>query len=134
MASVSKECNECGKYYSGEADGAAVRCPKCGEEELSVSSGDWPFQRCPCCDCHQFYRRKDFNQIIGCLIILVGALFVPFTYGLSLIVLSLLDYLLYRKVPELLVCYKCGAEYRRFGALPEEIEVFDHHIAELYEE
>lgn len=133
MSSVSKECDVCSKYYGTEADGTVVLCPQCGEEELSVFSGDWPFKRCPCCESHKFYRRKDFNQIIGCLIILVGAIFVPFTYGLSLIALSLLDYLLYRKVPELLICYKCGAEFRGFGPLPEDVAVFDHHIGELYE-
>lgn len=133
MASVSKECSKCGNYYCVEADGPAVQCHRCRKETLTVSSDGWPFETCLCCSCHQFYRRKDFNQIIGCLIILVGAIFVPFTYGLSLIALSLLDYLLYRKVPVVLVCYKCGAEYRGFGLLPNEIDVFDHHVGELYE-
>lgn len=70
---------------------------------------------------------------MGCLIILIGALLVPFTYGLSLPALLLVDWLLYRRVAEVTVCYKCGVEFRDFGVIPESVKVFDHHIAELYE-
>ena len=63
----------------------------------------------------------------------MGALFVPVTYGLSLVVVLLVDLILYRRVAELIVCYKCGAEFRGFGPIPETIELFNHHIGELYE-
>lgn len=133
MASVSKECEQCGEFYGGEANGVAISCPKCGVETIVVAANDWSFKKCAYCDCKQLYKRKDFNQLIGCLIILVGAFFVPFTYGISLIALSIFDYLLYRRVPEILVCYKCGTEFRGFGVIPVAIDQFDHHIAELYE-
>ena len=52
------------------------------------------------CGCQNLYRKKDFNQVIGCLIILIGAILVPWTYGLSLIIISLVDFLLYRRVKD----------------------------------
>lgn len=67
------------------------------------------------------------------MIVLLGALLVPFTYGLSLPVLILVDWILYRRVPDVAVCYRCGAEYRQFGSIPRTIGKFDHHTAELYE-
>ena len=133
MVSVSKECGKCGKYYCGNANGKEIICPGCGNETIQVSAEKWPFDVCPHCDCNQFYRRKDFNQLLGCLIIIVGALFVPFTYGLSLVVVLLADLILYRRVAELMVCYKCGTEFRGFGTIPEGVELFDHHVGELYE-
>ena len=63
----------------------------------------------------------------------MGALLVPITYGLSLVVVLLVDLILYRRVAELIVCYKCGAEFRGFGPIPEIVELFNHHIGELYE-
>lgn len=133
MASVSKECEECGEYYSGDANGKEITCPNCGNEAIQVSADKFSFDTCICCNCNQFYRRKDFNQLLGCLIIIVGALLVPITYGLSLVVVLLVDLILYRRVAELIVCYKCGAEFRGFGPIPEIVELFNHHIGELYE-
>ena len=84
MASVSKECGECGKYYSGNANGKEFNCPDCGNETIQISADKCSFDACICCNCNQFYRRKDFNQVLGCLIIFLGAILVPVTY-LSLI-------------------------------------------------
>ena len=42
----------------------------------------------------------------------MGAVLVPFTYGLSLPVVFLIDLILYRRVADMAVCYLCRAEYR----------------------
>lgn len=91
------------------------------------------FEHCPHCECKHFYRQKNFNRAIGCLIILAGAIFVPFTYGLSLMVVALIDWFLYKRVPDEAVCYKCREIFNDVK-LPAHIKPFDHHIAELYEE
>tara|TARA_B100000700_G_scaffold227001_1_gene250605 strand:- start:18424 stop:18834 length:411 start_codon:yes stop_codon:yes gene_type:complete len=133
-ASIIKECDQCGEYYFGYIEGQKeIACSFCNEERIIVNSNDWPFKVCPFCDCAQFYKRKDFNQLIGCFIIIIGAIFVPFTFGLSLVILLILDYLLYKKVSEILVCYKCQTEFRNFGLIEKNIDQFNHHIAELYE-
>lgn len=91
------------------------------------------FSKCPHCECEHFYRQKDFNRAIGCLVILIGAVFVPQTYGLSLVIVAIADWILYRRVADMVVCYKCREEFINID-IPEHITPFDHHIAELYEE
>ena len=132
MPSVGKECDACGRYYRAMGE-TAVICPHCQNEKAEISLSTWDFSVCPFCQGRQFYRRKDFNQILGCLVVLVGVVLVPFTYGISLPVLILADWILYRRVSDLVVCYRCQAEFREFGVIPEEVRTFDHHTAELYE-
>ena len=88
--------------------------------------------KCPACGCKHLYKKKDFNQTLGCLIILVGAVFVPLTYGISLVALFLLDLLLYGKIKDSVECYKCKTEYKNI-VVPKNVMSFDHHIAEIYE-
>lgn len=63
---------------------------------------------------------------------LIAIVFVPLTYGLSLPVFALFDWWLYRKVPMLTVCYRCGAEYRGFHS-SKTFKPFLHHIGEKYD-
>ncbi|MEE9167989.1 MAG: hypothetical protein V3U24_11095 [Candidatus Neomarinimicrobiota bacterium] len=134
MPSVSKECGVCGEYYRQVVEGETeIICPHCRNEKAEISGVSWNLTRCPFCDCRQFYRRKDFNQAMGCFIIIVGAVLVPFTYGISLALLVFVDWLIYRNVSDLGVCYRCGSEFREFGLLPDTVSSFDHHTAELYE-
>tara|TARA_B100000886_G_scaffold306898_1_gene239545 strand:- start:21 stop:338 length:318 start_codon:yes stop_codon:yes gene_type:complete len=88
--------------------------------------------KCPACGCKHLYKKKDFNHTLGCLIILVGAAFVPLTYGISLVALFLLDLLLYGKIKDSVECYKCKTEYKNI-VVPKNMMSFDHHIAEIYE-
>lgn len=87
---------------------------------------------CPECGCKHLYKKKNFNQAIGCIIILIGALLVPITYGLSLLVLFIVDLYLYKKVEDSIECYKCKSEFTNVS-IPEDLLDFDHHIAEIYE-
>ena len=58
---------------------------------------------------------------------------MPYTYGLSLAVLFLFDLMLYRRTKDLIECYKCKVEFKDVR-VPKYFTVFDHHIAEIYEE
>ena len=104
----------------------------------NLDQNDWDnfmmFEKCPACKSSHFYLQKDFNKILGCGIIIVGIIFVPMTYGLSLAVVALIDWLLYNQVPDSIVCYKCKGEFFWIKVIPKKILPFDHHIAELYEE
>ena len=57
-------------------------------------------------------------------------MFVPWTYGLSLISLSLVDLWLYWRLPESVVCYKCDTVFR--DARPQgrqgEFDLLKHDI------
>ena len=90
------------------------------------------FEMCPFRRCRQFYVQRDFNRGVGCLIVLVGILLVPKTYGLSLPVFALIDWLCYRRVQAMVICYRCGAEYRGF-AIPPRFKSYMHHIGLRYD-
>jgi hypothetical protein len=85
---------------------------------VEVASDGWQdtprasVDTCPVCSCRHLYRQKDFNRALGCLIVVIGAVLVPWTYGLSLVVLSLVDLWLYHRLQVSVVCYKCDTVYR----------------------
>ena len=63
---------------------------------------------------------------------LAGVILVPFTYGLSLPAFALFDWLLYKKIGNMAVCYRCRSEFRGFD-IPPEIEPFEHFKGMKYE-
>jgi hypothetical protein len=90
------------------------------------------FRCCPCCGCTAFYRQKDFSHALGCVFLAAGFALVPWTYGLSLPALWLLDMALRRRVPDAAVCYRCRTVFR--GAdLPSHVEAFEHFTAMKWE-
>jgi len=78
------------------------------------------------------YVQKDFNRRLGLAIVLLGVLFSYHTYGLSLLVCAIIDFILYRVLPLVTVCYKCGAIHRGFVSNPRHVG-FDMHTAEQYD-
>ena len=66
------------------------------------------------------------------MIVFIGAILVPITYGISLMIVALIDFLIYRKVKVMAVCYLCHAEYSNCE-IPKKILGFRHHMAEGYE-
>ena len=107
-------------------------CSHCQKEWGKVEKAETIFDRCPICTCRQFYTDKDFNQIIGFAIMGVGIVLVPLTYGLSLPVFALIDWIIYKKVPKLVACYRCGSEFRGFP-IPDRLKNFMHPIGLKYD-
>ena len=104
--------------------------PNIKTEHLKTLDGQ--FDRCPLCECRQFYLSKNFNQFVGCLIMGLGIVFVPVTYGLSLPFFALIDWLLYKRVQTLVNCYRCGTEFHNFNT-PKRLKPFMHHIGLKYD-
>ena len=133
MPTISKFCAHCKKYTRSDiTDGATLHCLHCQAQWGNVDKVESIFDRCPVCTCRQFYTDKDFNQIIGFAVMGVGIVLVPFTYGLSLPVFALIDWLIYRRVKHLVACYRCGSEFRGF-IIPERLKPFLHHIGLKYD-
>ena len=133
--SISFTCPQCKHYQTIEIHqnkNIPLICAKCAHQTGAVEDIDKVFERCPVCPGRQFYLTKDFNQLIGCLIMLVGIILVPWTYGLSLPVFALIDWLLARKVPSVIVCYRCATEFRGFSPL-KTFKTFMHHIGLKYD-
>lgn len=109
-----------------------IVCPLCRQRWVRPPDDESAFDRCIYCGGRQFYRQKDFPRGVGCLIVLIAIALVPKTYGLSLVVCVLLDALVYRQCPDLVVCYQCGAEYRGFH-VPERLKPYIHAIGLKYD-
>jgi hypothetical protein len=94
-----------------------VRCPGCGDSR-PVDLDGWPAEApdsvtgCLLCDCPHLYRQRDVNRALGCLLVAVGAALVPWTYGLSLVLLAGVDLWLYLRLGFSVVCYRCDTVYR----------------------
>ena len=130
---ISRFCDGCKKYARiGISDGQFLICPHCQKEWGKVKRVETIFDHCPICACRQFYTDQDFNQIIGFIVMGIGIALVPRTYGLSLPVFAFIDWLLYRKVSKLAVCYRCGSELRGF-AIGQRFKPFMHHIGLKYD-
>lgn len=134
MKSIARHCPQCKQYATVELkEQSALACPQCSSPWGKVDTLGGIFDYCPACQCRQFYTSKDFNQFVGCLIMLVGIVLVPFTYGLSLPVFALVDWGLAKRVEALINCYKCGSEFRGFKDETNRFKPFIHHIGLKYD-
>ena len=102
-----------------------------GEGKFSATRTTEVVTSCLACHCPDLYLQKDFPRKIAIPIVIAGAIAVPWTFGISLIVVALIDFVLYQIVPTMIVCYRCHAEHRGYTKNPAHIE-FDRHKDELY--
>jgi len=87
--------------------------------------------QCPVCGTEHLYRQRDFNRKLGIALVVVGAILAPFTYGVSLIVLALVDWIIYRSVGEIGCCYQCGAVFRKLSRV-DQLKPFNLSIYDYY--
>ena len=123
---------------------AAIRCGRCGRDiPLSVTPAlreDRAVDRCAVCEGADFYTRKDFDPKIGLAVVIIGAAIsaVFYWYQRDLIAYSILaaaaliDLVVYGRLKDLTVCYRCHSEYR--GAYPRTAPAFDLHTADVLEQ
>ena len=108
-----------------------VACDGCGEEtrlvEGSIDEGG--LRGCVACGHRELFTRKSFPPAVGIAIVVVAAVLAPATRYLSLVAAALIDLALYKLVPDVVVCYVCGAEHRGFASRPRHPR-FDREIAE----
>jgi len=125
---IAKHCKECKQYHAAPLmEDPIILCPNCHTQWGEVVNRQDVFDFCPICDCRQFYVTKDFNQFLGCFIMFIGIVLVPFTFGLSLPVFALVDWFIYRRVPMVVCCYRCDGEFRNV-ATDRKFKPYMHHI------
>jgi DNA-directed RNA polymerase subunit RPC12/RpoP len=140
------KCPKCDASLPVDAGEAheSITCGRCGKEiSMAVSEAlrkDQAVDRCPVCGGADFYVRKDFDPKVGLSVVIVGALIsgVFYWFGRDLIAYAVLaaaaltDLVVYGRLKDLTVCYRCHAEfrgsYRRTGA------AFDLHTADVLEQ
>ena len=128
---VRGQCDGCDTPLAGSVQQGTLACPSC-RRQYAIDEAAQRLEQCPFCDCRRFFRQKAFPRALGIGLVVIGAALVPFTYGVSLMVLALVDLLIYRRVPLMAVCYLCRAEFRGVP-IPNRILPFRHHMAEGYE-
>jgi len=123
---------------------ALIRCGRCGKEvPLDVSDEvrrDSSVDRCPVCSGADFYIRKDFDPKVGLTVVIIGALISAVFYWFEqdliaysiLAVAVLIDLVVYGRLKDLTVCYRCHTEFR--GAYPHTKAGFDLHTADVLEQ
>lgn len=132
MMTVQMTCPECGSgihvYPSLEAKEAV--CDVCQHHvsvEFNQDHLDGVIQDCPVCARKDLYSQKDFNRKIGVILFVIAAILTPWTYGLSLVGLWLIDLFLFRRLPPIVICYKCQTIFRDAkNAL--QVPGFDHEM------
>jgi DNA-directed RNA polymerase subunit RPC12/RpoP len=129
---------------SGAADApSAIRCGRCGRDiPLAVTDAeraDRAVDRCPVCSGADFYTRKDFDPKVGLTVVIIGAAIsaVFYGFGRDLIAYSILagaaliDLVVYGRLKDVTVCYRCHSEFR--GAYARTAHAFDLHTADVLE-
>lgn len=142
---IVAKCPKCdaGLPVSVADASGAIACGGCGRElTLDVSDAiraDTSVDRCPVCAGADFYIRKDFDPKIGVAFVAVGALIsaVFYWFDQDFIAYSvlggaaLIDLLVFRRLTDVTVCYRCHSEFR--GAYTRTAGAFDLHIADVLE-
>lgn len=142
---VTARCPGCRAALPFEAAGppARIRCGRCGRE-MPVTVGDAVrsdsgVDRCPICDGGDFYVRRDFDPKAGLTFVVIGAIISALFYWFDrdlvaygiLATAVVIDLLIYRRLTDVTVCYRCHAEFR--GSYPRSAGAFDLHTADLLE-
>ena len=123
---------------------ALIRCGRCGKEvRLDISAavrGDSSVDRCPVCSGADFYIRKDFDPKVGLTVVILGALISAVFYWFEqdliaysiLAVAVLIDLVVYGRLKDVTVCYRCHTEFR--GNYKRTAQAFDLHTADVLEQ
>jgi len=129
--------------FNAAAAPPRIRCGRCGREQSLVVSdalkADAVVDRCPVCEGADFYLRKDFDPKTGLAFVITGALVSAVFYWFNQDVIAygilggavLVDLLVYRRLKDVTVCYRCHCEFR--GKYRRSAGAFDLHTADVLE-
>jgi LSD1 subclass zinc finger protein len=132
MMEVQITCTSCGSSVEVLPDKGAtkVQCAVCQhvhDVKFSEEHERGVLKDCPVCSRQDFYKQKDFNRKIGVALFVIAAILSIWTYGISLVVLYLVDLFLFRKLSLVAICYKCKTNFRKLQNM-SEIRDFDHEM------
>ena len=141
---IVAKCPKCDAALPVDAaDAPAIKCGACGREiPLAVTpavKGDTAVDACPICGGADFYIRKDFDPKVGLTVVVIGALISAafYWFGRDLVAYgilasaALIDLVVYGRLGDVTVCYRCHAEFR--GRYPRTAQAFDLHTADVLE-
>jgi len=142
---ILAKCPQCDAGLPVDASDAPplITCGNCGREMALTWSpavrADEAVDTCVVCGGGDFYIRKDFNPKIGLTIVVIGAGISAIFYWFKrdfiaysiLAFATLIDLVIYGRLKEVTVCYRCHSEFR--GAYKRMAPGFDLHTADVLE-
>ncbi len=133
MPSVHFLCPRCEIRLGRDAGEAAHACEGCNTpNEVTAPPPDTLIDHCAACGHDQLYFQKDFNRATGVTLVAIGAILAPFTYFISLAAVTVLDYVIWRMVKNVIVCYGCQAVHRGYpqnpAIKPFDLVIHDRHV------
>ncbi len=133
MASIHYLCPKCEARLGRDAGENARPCDVCGAaSEVTAPPEGARIDRCAACAHEQLYYQKDFNRRTGIALVAIGAALAPFTYFISLAAVTVLDYVIWRIVKNVIVCYECQAVHRGYPQNPDlkpfDLVIHDRHV------
>ncbi len=134
---IQTNCFECHNRVEFWIPGSAGLCSFCAKNLILFPtekfSHDQTLDQCPICGCAHLFKQKDFNRTLGLIILLLGIIPAYFTYGISLLIVTLIDWYLYSRVEEVGCCYQCGSVYRSHLTIlklpPFELQLSDYYAS-----
>jgi hypothetical protein len=133
VASVHFLCLHCERRLARETGEAARVCDHC-EKATNVTAPPEGslIDGCAACGHGELYFQKDFNRATGMALVVLGSIFAPWTYFLSLLGVTILDYVIWRMVKDVIVCYECQAVHRGYpknpAIKPFDLVIHDRHV------
>ncbi len=114
-------CHQSARANFSPSDSLLV-CPAC-QQSITIPAGAFESEqlcRCLVCPSTDLFVRKDFPQRLGVGLVILGIVGSSIAWAYSLVILTfavlfataLADVVLYLIVPDALMCYRCGAQYR----------------------
>jgi len=131
LQGLCPRCEEMFLYPVGAAPGKALECPHCHltfQQSGEPEDPEAPVESCWVCGNEEFYEQKDFNRELGFMIVLISGLLVfllmllvnALVGILCLLGIALLDWVVYRMLTDVTVCYLCQSIYRGFPPSPRK--------------
>lgn len=137
MAGVHYLCRTCEWRLVARAGTRGEPCENCGTDHAVVAPpAGAPVERCAACGEREMYVQKDFNRATGIALVVFGAAFLPFLEFpwnfVPLVVVTIVDFILYRVLRDVTVCYACRAVHRGYPNNPLhgpfDLVTHDRHV------
>ena len=141
MMTVQFTCKNCGSsiHVYPTIDAKKIHCDICQmDQDVNFDSEavKGVLKNCPGCARMDFYSQKDFSRKVGVTLFVIAALIStwmlwrgmgPLWYLSTFVILYLLDFILFRRLNLVAICYKCATIFRGVENI-KDIPGFNHEM------
>jgi hypothetical protein len=142
---ITFRCPHCKSELSfDDLSKAGAPCPICAKEiALRITEkmrAENIVDQCAICGLNKLYEQKDFNRAFGAALFLAAAVacvilcwknLVILGYGV-LVAAAAFDFILYRWLSNVVICYRCHSQYRKYSP-KSEVPPFELGLLEKFD-